>query len=82
MAVHGQFNPVEYFNSRGFDQRFIMMVMNSLEGRVVKRTPTKRELRDEKSQNSKRADRSADNTNIQEKIKKLKMRFEEVQPKK
>ena len=82
MATNSQFNPVEYFNRRGFDQRFIMMVMNSIEGRVVKRTPTKRELRDEKSQNSKRGDKSTDNTNIQEKIKKLKMRFEEVQPKK
>ena len=57
-----------------------MMVMNAIEGRSVKRTPTKRELRDEKSQNSRKDERSADNTNIQDKIKKLKMRFEEVQP--
>ena len=48
------FSPVEYFNSRGFDQRFIMMVMNAIQGRSVKRTPTKRELRDEKSQNSRK----------------------------
>ena len=57
-----------------------MMVMNAIEGRTIKRTPTKREIRDEKSQNSRKEERSADNTNIQEKIKKLKMRFEEVQP--
>lgn len=82
MSINTLFSPVEYFNGRGFDQRFIMMVMNSLEGRALKRTPTKRQLRDEKSQNSRKVERSSDNTNIQEKIKKLKMRFEEVQPKK
>ena len=38
-----EFNPAEYFTSRGYDHKFIVMVMTALESR--KRTPTKRELR-------------------------------------
>lgn len=36
------FNPAEYFTSRGYDQKFIMMVLTALETRKSKRTPTKR----------------------------------------
>ena len=42
MTANPEFIPVEYFISRGYEQKFIVLVMNALENSRPKRTPTKR----------------------------------------
>ena len=54
MANNSDFQPNEYFTSRGFDQKFIIMVLSALDSRKGKRTPTKREIREERSQNARK----------------------------
>lgn len=83
MTSYPEFNPVEYFTSRSFDQKFITLVMTALDPRKSKRTPTKRELREGKSQNRKGddKDKNSGDSNIQDRINRLRMRFDEIQPK-
>ena len=59
---HQEFNPVEYFTSLSYDQKFIAMVVKSLEG-TPRITPGKD--REEEGQ-----------VNIQDKIQKLKKKFQ------
>ena len=54
MTSNPDFQPNEYFTSRGFDQKFIIMVLTALDPRKGKKTPTKREIREERSQNARK----------------------------
>lgn len=58
---HPEFAPVEYFTSLNYDQKFIAMVVRSLEG-TQRLTPAK--------------DREETQENVQEKIQKLKRKFQ------
>ncbi len=69
IAQHPEFSPLEYFTSLNYDQKFISMVINAIDGLPSRKTPLKDERPSE--QNSE---------NIQDKIKKLKQKFQELQP--
>lgn len=83
MSKNPDFVPQEYFVSRGFDQKFIMMVLTAVDPRKSKKTPTKREIREERSQNGRKptAEQASSETNIQDRIQRLKMKFDENQSK-
>ena len=56
------------------------MVMSALERQRPRKTPTKRELREERSQNSRKSiEAQPAETNIQDRIQKLKKRFDDNQ---
>ena len=62
MVKNPDFQPNEYFTSRGFDQKFIVMVLTALDSRKGKRTPTKRQIREERSQNGRKPSAEQQNT--------------------
>jgi hypothetical protein len=54
IQVHPEFSPIEYFTSLNYDQKFIHMVVNTLEGNnKARRTPGKDGRGEEASQNAK-----------------------------
>ena len=59
------------------------MVLSGLDPRRLRRTPTKRELREAKSQNRRASKDKINNEggNIQDRINRLRMKFDEIQPK-
>lgn len=64
---HPNFSPYEYFTSLNYDQKFIAMVIKTLDGIQNQRlTPSK--IKEEAG------------TNIHDKIQQLKQRYENLQP--
>lgn len=70
ISLHSEFNPLEYFTSLNYDHKFISMVISAIDG--PKPQTRKTPLKDEKGEQT--------SENIQEKIKKLKQKFQELQP--
>jgi hypothetical protein len=65
---HPEFNAEEYFTSLNYDRKFIQMVIGSLDGRRVNARASSREQQQEAPES------------IQDRIKRLKERFQEIQP--
>ena len=63
---HPEFNAEEYFSSLNYDRKFIQMVIGSLDGR---RSMMRASSREQEAPES-----------IQDRIKRLKERFQEIQP--
>ena len=76
MDIDQDFNPAEYFNGLNYDQKFINMVMNALKSSTG--THVRHDSREDRSAN--RRELSSDG-NIKDQIKKLRMKFDEMQVK-